>query len=142
MEYEKEDFKLITTYDVSKMDVENHLKTKGIYVYIFSGHGDNDGALSVVGKESVIPARYTPYKIQHMTLYACSSLAVNNVQKQALTMPGNRTIWNTNVSSKGWVEGYLDDANLLTDDILLKRAEGNIITNPIFDDTYERRYKR
>ncbi|OGV56775.1 MAG: hypothetical protein A2017_09930 [Lentisphaerae bacterium GWF2_44_16] len=128
MEYEKEDFKLVTSSDVSKADVENHLRTKGIYVYIFSGHGvdETPGALKTLNKEGILPGRYTPYKIQHMTLYACSSLKKNVSHAWAMKEPANKSLWNTNISSKGWVTGYIEDTNfLISDDIYKKTMYGN-----------------
>jgi hypothetical protein len=54
-----------------------------------------------------------------MVLYACSSLAEGPLLRRTYLADPTKSFWNMNVSSRGWVIGFLVDVNLF-----------NIFNNP------------
>ncbi len=116
-EMESQGYHVVFRYPTTKSDIIRDLRKDGIYVFMYAGHGhaDKSGALipDPTAGGVVRPARYTPYKIRNMVLYACYSLGPDKGLRRLLKDPA-KSVWNLNVSSKGWVIGYWGLANALT----------------------------
>jgi len=102
-------FKVVNTHNVNSQTIRNHLRTNGIYMYFYNGHGSLTWLYPQRHQGGVRAARYTPYKIMHMALLACES-ATKNSFNDFLVDP-SKSIWNLNISSKGTFAGYVRKVN-------------------------------
>ncbi|MEI7729360.1 MAG: RHS repeat-associated core domain-containing protein, partial [Verrucomicrobiota bacterium] len=111
----------VALYDnVTSLQIKDHLRTDGIYIYMYGGHG-LDGYPQVLapgGKQNnndtVRPGRYSPYKIRNMVLYGCSTVGkFSGLPEKTYLSDPTKTYWNLNVSSKGWVTGFFVDVSFL-----------------------------
>jgi RHS repeat-associated protein len=118
-EYESKGFKVIMTKNVTARQMRKNMRQDGIYAYFYGGHGlkGAPGTLAPEGRDyvegGVMAGRYTPYKIRNMVLYACSSLAEGVLPRKTYLSDPTKSFWNLNVSSSGWVTGFLVDVNMV-----------------------------